>query len=244
MTIEQIELLQTGLQESFNLLVAKINKIQIGTKEQFPYGWRNAGKGRTVWRILEEIITQNLEKDHTLFNLKSITASTSEVSVYDFECKLIGNETPIYINIKSAVLGGKKNKDDISKGIGLRDFYSEDVNKNFFVGTFFIKFNDDMTIEIDHATVFPIVWIKDIYVNPSNNGNLQSAYYKNLNDAVKRTNTEFHKLFINALEFAQSKKDAKAGDIIQEPEGKYLKKISGRWKEVQENGDEITPTLF
>lgn len=244
MTAEQIEALREGLQKSFDLLVAKINKIQIGTKEQFPYGWRNAGKGRTVWRILEEVITQNLEKDFNQFNLQSATPSDSEVSVFDLECKIIGNDTPIYINIKSAVLDGKKNKDDISKGIGLRDFYADDVNKNFFVGTFFIKFNDDMTIEIDHATVFPIAWIKDIYVNPSNNGNLKSAYYKDIKDAVRRSNEEFHKLFLNALAFAQSKKDAKSGDIIQEPEGSYFKKIKGRWKEVQENGDEIDPTLF
>lgn len=244
MTAEQIEVLRIGLQESFDLLVEKINKIQIGTKKQFPYGWRNAGKGRTVWRILEEIITQNLEKDHTDFKLESLTPSNSEVSVFDFECKLIGNDTPIYINIKSAVLGSRKNKDDISKGIGLRDFYANGMSKIFFVGTFFIKFNDDMTIEIDHATVFPIAWIKDIYVNPSNNGNLQSAYYKDINDAVKRSNAEFYKLLIDALTLAQSKKDAKSGDIIQKAEGKYLKKINGKWKEVQGNRDEIDPKLF
>lgn len=239
MTAEQIEILRGGLQESFDLLVNKINKIQIGSKEQFPFGWRKAAKGRTVWRILEEIITQNLEKNYTQFKLQSITPSTSEVSVFDFECKLIGNDTPIYINIKSAVLGGRKNKDDISKGIGLKEFYAADITKSFFVGTFFIKFNDDMTIEIDHATVFPIAWIKDIYVNPSNNGNLQSAYYKDIKDAVRRSNSEFHELFINALDFAQSKKDAQAGDIIQDPSGKYLKKIKGRWKEVKEDGNEI-----
>lgn len=244
MTAEQIEALRVGLQESFDLLVKKINKIQIGTKEQFPFGWRNAAKGRTVWRILEEIITQNLEQDYNDFKLQSVTPSDSEVSVFDFECKITGNNTPIYINIKSAVLGGRKNKDDISKGIGLKEFYAEDINKTFFVGTFFIKFNDDMSIEIDHATVFPIAWIKDIYVNPSNNGNLQSAYYKDINDAVKRSNAEFHKLFIDALDFAQMKKDAKAGDIIREPAGKYLKKSKGRWKEVQENGDELDPKLF
>ncbi len=199
MTIEQIEALRKGLQESFDLLVAKESKIQIGTKEQFPYGWRKSAKGRTVWRILEELITQNLEKHHSVFKLDSITPSDSEVSVFDFECKIADNPTPIYINIKSAVLGGRKNKDDISKGIGLKEFYTDDVNKDFFVGTFFIKFNDDMTIEIDHATVFPIAWIPDIYVNPSNNGNLQSAYYKDLNDAVKRSNEEFHPLFLDAL---------------------------------------------
>jgi len=121
----------------------------------------------------------------------------------------------------------------------LKEFYAEDINKTFFVGTFFIKFNDDMSIEIDHATVFPIAWIKDIYVNPSNNGNLQSAYYKDLKDAVKRSNQEFHSLFLDALDFAQSKKDAKPGDIIREPQGKYLKKINRRWKEVNENGEEL-----
>ena len=180
MTINQIEKLREGLQDSFDLLVAKINKIQIGTKEQFPFGWRKAAKGRTVWRILEELITQNLEQYHQEFNLQSITPSESEVSVFDFECKIVGNDTPIYINIKSAVLGGRTNKDDISKGVGLKLFYDEDINKNFFVGTFFLRFNEDMTIEIVKAVVFPIAWISDIYVNPSNNGNLQSSKYKKL----------------------------------------------------------------
>lgn len=239
MTIEQIEALRKGLQESFDLLVAKVGKIQIGKKEQFPYGWRKAAKGRTVWRILEELITQNLEKYHSEFKLSNIIPSDSEVSVFDFQCTIEGNATPIFINIKSAVLNGRKNKDDISKGIGLKEFYEEDVNKNFFVGTFFIKFNDDMTIEIDHATVFPIAWIPDIYVNPSNNGNLQSAYYKDLKDAVKRSNEEFHPLFLDALALAQAKKEAGSGDIIQEPSGKYLKKVKTRWVEVDKKGNEV-----
>ena len=84
MTIEEIEELRVGLQESFDLLVGKISKIQIGTKEQFPFGWRKAAKGRTVWRILEELITQNLEQFHTVFKLQSIVPSDSEVSVFDF----------------------------------------------------------------------------------------------------------------------------------------------------------------
>lgn len=237
MTIEQIEELQEGLQASFDLLVAKINKVQIGEKEQFPYGWRKAAKGRTVWRILEELITQNLEKYYEEFGLSEIIPSDSEVSVHDFVCKLKSIDKFIYVNIKSAVLDGKKNKDDISKGDGLEAFFAEDVDRNFFIGTFFIKFNDDMTIEIDHATVFPVAWLKDIYVNPSNNGNLQSAYYKDIADAEKRSNEDFHKLFIQALEFARSKRNAKAGDIIQEPEGKYYKKLKGRWQEVDEQGE-------
>tara|TARA_Y100000310_G_C20666389_1_gene807721 strand:- start:1698 stop:2423 length:726 start_codon:yes stop_codon:yes gene_type:complete len=237
MTADQIEELRKGLQTSFDLLVNKINKIQIGNKAQFPFGWRKAAKGRTVWRILEELISQNLEKDFKEFKLDSVTPSDSEVSVHDFECQIEGNKTPIYVNIKSAVLDGKKNKDDISKGDGLEAFYAEDVNRNFFIGTFFIKFNDDMTIEIDHATVFPVAWIKDIYVNPSNNGNLQSAYYKDISDAVKRSNIEFHELFVEALEFARLKKSAKPGDIVQEPSGVYYKKIKGRWQEVDQTGD-------
>ena len=88
MTIEEIDNLRIGLQESFDSLVESIKKVQIGNRDQFPFGWRNSAKGRTVWRILEEIITQNLEKDHKKFKLKSIIPSTSEVSVYDFECKL------------------------------------------------------------------------------------------------------------------------------------------------------------
>ena len=94
-----------------------------------------------------------------------------------------------------------------------------------------------MTIEIDHATVFPLAWIKDIYVNPSNNGNLQSAYYKDIKDAVKRSNSEFHSLFTDALGYGRSKKNAKAGDIIKTFEGKFVKKVNNRWREVDENGN-------
>ena len=60
-----------------------------------------------------------------------------------------------------------------------------------------------------------------------------------LKDAIKRSNQEFHSLFLDALNFAQSKKNAKAGDIIRDPQGKYLKKINSRWKEVNQNGVEI-----
>ncbi len=60
-----------------------------------------------------------------------------------------------------------------------------------------------MTIEINKATVFPVAWIKDIYVNPSNNGNLQSAYYKDISDAAKRSMPELSNTsFINRPMFA------------------------------------------
>mgnify|MGYP006916078957 FL=1 len=207
MKVKEIDELRKKLQLSCDLLIKKIGKIQIGTPELFPYGWRKVAKGRTVWRIVEEIITQNLEKHHTDFKVDSVNASDSEVTVYDMKC-IFGTQEA-YINVKSAVVGGKRQKDDISKAKGLKEFYDEDENRQFFVATFFIQFNTDMSIEIAKAVVFPIAWIPDIYVNPSNNGNLQSAYYKDMKDGVKRTNKEFLPLFQKAIEVANKKKRKK-----------------------------------
>lgn len=209
MKVEQIEELRSGLQESFDLLIRKIGRVQIGTREQFPFGWRKAAKGRTVWRILEELITQTLEKYHSEFNLEYIKPSESEVSIFDFECKLKNNINPIYVNVKSAVKGGRSNKDDISKALSLKSFYDADLNRNFFTATFFIAFNDDMSFVVTDAIVFPVVWLPDIYVNPSNNGNLQSACFKDIFKAVKRSNKEFYPLLLDALFIAKKKKISK-----------------------------------
>ena len=43
-----------------------------------------------------------------------------------------------------------------------------------------------MSIEIDKCIVFPVAWISDVYINPSNNGNLQSRKYKDLAAAIKK----------------------------------------------------------
>ena len=209
MNIEQTDNRRAKLQASLDTLIAKIGKIQIGTKEQFPLGWRKAAKGRTVWRILEELITQNLEKYYGELNIISITTSDSEITVYDFAVQFEGEDAPVYVNIKSAVHGGRTQKDDISKGVGLKNFYEADINRDFFVATFFICFNDDMTIEIVKCTAFPIAWIPDVYVNPSNNGNLQSSKYKHLDDAVKRTSAEFFEEFKLAMEVAMQKRHRK-----------------------------------
>ena len=95
MSIAQAEALQIKLQASLSKLVGLIGKIQIGTKEQFPYGWGNAAKGRTVWRILEEVIIQNIKKSHIELGIASITPSDSEISVHDFLVELDGETTPI-----------------------------------------------------------------------------------------------------------------------------------------------------
>jgi hypothetical protein len=63
-----------------------------------------------------------------------------------------------------------------------------------------------MSIEIDKCIVFPVSWIPDVYINPSNNGNLQSSKYKNLENAVKRNNVDFFEIFKVELENANKKR--------------------------------------
>lgn len=177
------------LNNCFNKVIRYIGEINIGNKKQFPFGWRKAAKGRTVWRIVEEAIVQNMEK---YFNNNEYEAkpSDSEVGVYDLTIRLKKTSELLYINIKSALKGGKKRRDDISKADKLKDFYEEDINKKLFIATFIIDFTVNMTINICNVIVKPINWIPDIYVNPSNNGNLQSAEYKSELSKF-RTNEEF-----------------------------------------------------
>lgn len=203
--LKEVESLRKSLEESLTKLIQKVGKVSIGKLEQFPFGWRKAAKGRTVWRIIEELITQNLEVHHNEFGISKVTVSDSEVSVYDMKCEFDGH-SPLYINIKSAVLGGKRTKDDISKAEGLINFYNEDPNHIFMIATFLIKFNKDMSIELTKAVVMPIAWIPDLYVNPSNNGNLQSSYAKDLNKAKKRTNATFIEELKKEIQVAEGKK--------------------------------------
>ena len=188
--INAVDEARKKLQNSMNSLLKKIGKVQIGPKDLFPYGWRKAAKGRTVWRILEELITQNLEKYHKEFGIEKVEPAESEVGVFDLKFCLAEGD-PIYVNVKSAVVGGRTNKDDISKANGLRDFFEEDTSRCLMVVTILIEFKEDMTISLNESIAFPITWIPDIYVNPSNNGNLQSSKYKSIDGATKRTNAEF-----------------------------------------------------
>ena len=66
-----------------------------------------------------------------------------------------------------------------------------------------------MTITLTDCHVMPIMWLPDIYVNPSNNGNLQSSKYKDVNEATIRTNTEFFDELSSAIEIAQGKRRKK-----------------------------------
>jgi hypothetical protein len=207
LTIQDIDTIRSQLESDLNQLINIIGSIQIGTSKQFPNGWGKAAKGRTVWRIIEEAINQNLEANCGKLLMESISASESEVSVYDTKVKY-GNHDA-YFNIKSAVYGGRTNKDDISKAIGLKAFFDEDINKPLFICTFVLNFLEDMTIEMIECYVMPTTWLPDIYVNPSNNGNLQSSKYKDLKLAVKRSNQEFYDLLIQEMEVATKKKAKK-----------------------------------
>ena len=197
------------LQLAFNELIKNIGPINIGSAKHFPYGWRKAAKGRTVWRILEEIITQNIEYHAKLLGFIKVEPSLSEVGIYDVKVKLPNDPDFLYINIKSCVKGGRINKDDISKAVGLINFFGEDKTRQLYIVTFSIEFISDMTILLDAVYVMPINWIPDIYVNPSNNGNLQSSKYKNIGLATRRSIKEFVNLLIEESNRALGKRMSK-----------------------------------
>lgn len=209
MTIEVTEKLRNELETALNKIAGSLGKIQIGSKDQFPYGWRKSAKGRTVWRILEEAITQNLENKFKELGFDRLIPASSEVGVYDFSGKFTNIEAPFYVNIKSAVVGARTNKDDISKATKLIEFFEGQPNGKLFIATFAIKFEDDMSVLVTKAIVMPTMWLPDIYVNPSNNGNLQSSKYKDIDHAIKRTNKEFLAELISELENARGKKNKK-----------------------------------
>lgn len=203
-----VEQERKNLEEKLNKLIKNIGDIPIASKRIMPYGWRKAAKGRTVWRIVEEVISQGLEYQSKELGFDSVHAADSEVGVYDFKFRYDGNKES-YVNIKSSVKGGRTNKDDISKAVGLIDFYHDNPNANLYVATFVISFKDDMTIGLEKCIVFPTAWIPDVYVNPSNNGNLQSSKYKDLAGAIRRTPQEFLKCLTEANEVALEKKKKK-----------------------------------
>ena len=207
-SLSGVEAEREKLEEILNRLIAKIGKIRIADPKIMPYGWRKAAKGRTVWRIVEEIISQNLEYYQEELGFDSVVPAESEVGVYDFSF-CIGGSSKSFVNIKSAVSGGRKNKDDISKAEKLIDFYGENPSANLYVATFIIRFDEDITIGLEKCIVFPTAWIPDIYINPSNNGNLQSSNYKNLSAAVKRTPQAFLECLLQESKIADAKRTKK-----------------------------------
>lgn len=124
------------------------------------------------------------------------------------------NDTRIlYLNFKAAVAGKQTMKGDISKAESIVKFFNADVNRQLFIVTFGIVFHASMAIEIKTCLVTPITWLPDIYVNPSNNGNLQCRQPATLAGATKRTNSLFLTTLKSAMKIAatkRKKKNAKA----------------------------------
>ena len=209
MGIKEYEEISNLLQKTFEKLISNIQQISIGDRNIFPYGWRKSAKGRTVWRLIEEAIVQNLEYEPWKYNLKSVTPAESEVGIFDLALKYEGIDKKIYINIKSSVKNRRKNKDDISKAIGLIDFLTQHPDDFIFIITIEIDFSDSMNVLLTNAFIMPTPWLPDIYVNPSNNGNLQSSKYKDINLGIRRTNQEFLNELRIAKEVADQKKKGK-----------------------------------
>lgn len=189
--IKNVEEIATQLQNNLKSLLDSIGDVSIGNSTQFPFGWRKAAKGRTVWRLLEEVISQNLESKALEIGLSNYAPAASEVGVYDFEYQT-PNGSKVFVNIKSAVEGGRTNKDDISKATALHSFLSENNPCCLLVATIEIEFKENpMSISLNNCYVVPVTWLPDVYVNPSNNGNLQSSKYKYIDKAQPRTTDEF-----------------------------------------------------
>jgi hypothetical protein len=206
--LQNVERIRAGLETALNELIQDIATLQIFPPDRFPLGWRKAAKGRTVWRLLEEMITQNLEVKHQDIGIQSFSPATSEVGVYDFIFSLDGQER-VFVNIKSAIKGERLSKDDISNARKLEEFFSADATRILLIATFEIEFLANMTLQINKCTVLPVMWIPDIYVNPSNNANLQSSRYKSIQTATRRTGLEFLELLRGEIKKADEKGAAK-----------------------------------
>lgn len=106
---DEVEKERQHLEKNLNELIKNIGPIPIANKKIMPYGWRKAAKGRTVWRIVEEVISQCLEFHKEKLGFDEVEAADSEVGVYDFKFQYNGNKES-YVNIKSSVIDGKTKK--------------------------------------------------------------------------------------------------------------------------------------
>ena len=82
---EHLETERKYLESKLLELIKEIGNIPIANKKIMPFGWRKAAKGRTVWRIVEEVISQNLESKSKELGFDSVHPASSEVGVYDFK---------------------------------------------------------------------------------------------------------------------------------------------------------------
>ena len=81
---DAVETERKYLEDKLNTLINNIGDVPIANTKIMPYGWRKAAKGRTVWRIVEEVISQGLESQAEILGFDSVYPTDSEVGVYDF----------------------------------------------------------------------------------------------------------------------------------------------------------------
>lgn len=207
--LEKVEAIRSHLEKAINQLIAQLGEVPIGKPGQLPLGWGKAAKGRTIWRLAEELVTQNLKVQHQQLNITSFEIPESEVGVYDFRCSLLDGEEA-FVNIKTSLKDGPTRKDDISKAIGLETFFEENPHRVLLIATVEIEFDDNpqTLFRLVNCSMVPVTWLPDIYVNYQNR-NLQSSKYKNINLAVRRDGNEFLKLLRQAMEDAKKRKREK-----------------------------------
>ena len=88
----------------------------------------------------------------------------------------------------------------------------ERENATLLIATIEIEFLDaPMELKFTNCYVVPVNWLPDIYVNPSNNGNLQSSKYKNLNTVSRRSRLKFLELLYEQIEVANNKRKMSLG---------------------------------
>jgi hypothetical protein len=203
-TLKQTQAFQKRLTSSLQQLLKRIGRIQIGTPRQFPDGWGRAAKGRTVLRIVEEAVVQNIKARHAELGLAHAEAAPGETELYDVKVRFEWSKVDLFLNLKTAARGRETKKGDVSKADGIIRFFQKDAERQLFIVTLVVRFSADMFIEIEKCLVIPITWLTDIYVNPRNN-NLQCCQPKRLVDATKRTNAEFIAALRREIDAADSK---------------------------------------
>lgn len=211
-TLKQTRAFQGRLTTCLTKLLKRIGRVQIGTPQQFPEGWGRAAKGRTVWRIVEEAVVQNLKARRGELELDHTEAAAGETELYDVKLRFQKSKVELFLNLKTAAIGRETKKGDVSKADGIVRFFEKDAERQLFIVTLVVTFCSDMFIEIKRCRVVPITWLSDIYVNPRNN-NLQCCQPKKLSDATKRTNAEF----ITALQREMEIADAKRAKKVKKP---------------------------
>jgi len=187
-------------------VLSAIGGWEVVPKELVPLGLGRAAKGRTVWRLVEEVVKQNLQVRAEELGLADVTVPEDEVGPYD--CVVSTGELPsVHLNLKAAGTSGRANKDDVSKAEAIEEFYRSGGDDALLcVAVVKLEFVETR-IEFRGHQLFNVAWIPDIYVNPSNN-NLQSSKYRT--DRTERTNIDFLALLEAQLAAAHAKRAAKA----------------------------------